>query len=193
MKRIAIALVAAAAVVPLVALGTSTALGSVRPASSYGCVEGDSGYCGSQYFPLLGSGDLVMSVKPGAKIKNGTPIVVEPQSDSQMQDFDTRNYNGVGNSKSFEFAPAGHVSGFCVADHTGQTGEGLELVTCNFGPGQTFTPNQDPNDSDVYAWVSGRDSQNVITDPGDGGRGTRLRMELNGTYDDQELEWTSTV
>ena len=114
-------------------------------------------------------------------------------SDSQMQDFDTRNYNGVGNSKSFEFAPAGHVSGFCVADHTGQTGEGLELVTCNFGPGQTFTPNQDPNDSDVYAWVSGRDSQNVITDPGDGGRGTRLRMELNGTYDDQELEWTSTV
>jgi len=41
--------------------------------------------------------------------------------------------------------------------------------------------------------VSGRDSQNVITDPGDGGRGTRLRMELNGTYDDQELEWTSTV
>jgi hypothetical protein len=177
----------------LVISGALAAQASAKPDSSFGCVNNSFGYCGSQQFALIGAGDLVFSVQPGVKIQAGkTAVVVEPQSDSQLQDFWQENYNGVGDSKVFEYAPNGRRSGLCIADSSNKLNHPLVLNPCNYGVGQTFYPTADPLDSSVYSWSSLR-GNGVISDPGNGGPGTQLKEVLFGNYDSQNVEFVSST
>jgi hypothetical protein len=189
-KRLTLA-VATLATAGLCMAGAATAANAATPASSYGCVNHEFGYCGTQQFALIGSGDLVMAVAPGTVVPGVTKIVVEPRSDSPSQDFYTENYNGIGNSKVFEYAPNGRRSGLCVADSNASVGHGLVLNPCNYGVGQTFYPTQDPNNSSEYSWNSGRSTTLVIADNGNGGPGNQLKMEIYGGFDSQEMNFLS--
>jgi hypothetical protein len=177
----------------VLSLGVSAASASVKPDSSYGCVNNGPGYCGSQQFSLIGAGDLVFSVKPGSAIIAGkTAVVVEPSSDSPLQDFWQQNYNGVGNSKVFEYAPNGRRDGLCIADSNNKANHPLVLNTCNYGVGQTFYPTVDPLDGSVYSWNNLR-GNGVISDPGNGGPGTQLEEVLFGNYDSQNVAFVSST
>ena len=179
----------AAAALALTGAGAASAsVPHFVPASSYGCDNNTFGYCGDEEFTLLAAGDRVFAVSGAAKV--GAAVVVEDHSDSSSQDFWAENYNGLNNSKVFEYAPNGRRSGLCIANTRDAVNWKLRLNTCNFGPGQTFTPLEDPLDSSVYAWVGGRNSNLVITDPGDGGPGTQLEMSVYNNYDSQNTEWT---
>jgi hypothetical protein len=150
--------------------------GSFATATMAGAVTNrcaTSAYC---YVPEVHNTNLVMSAS-GNGAHNGTPIVVDPQnSRSSASDF----LAGLApfpvrpgdNAKLFEYAPTGHLSGFCVTEPRNHAD--LVLQYCNGSPNQAWvaTPT-----NGSYEWIN-EATGDAMTDPGHnshpGNAGTQL-------------------
>lgn len=193
--------VAAAAVLGPLTLGlgavaSAPASASVKPASSFACVNNTFGYCGDLSWPLEGAGDLVLSVPHATQ---NAQAVIAHQSDSPEQDILAVNENGLsgtgGPDKVFFVAPGGIRSGYCLAAVTPQVAYSLITVRkCNPGDGylfQTFTP-QALSDGDV-AWAPITAQGNVMQDRNDAGAGGVVNVGPFANFVRQDITWKSSV
>jgi hypothetical protein len=184
--------IAAAAIVPLLAIGgTSVASAGIKPAT-FGCQNYTSHYCGDQVLPATGITPLAMDVFQG-RPKVGNQVIVYPYSATDgAQDFIMRHFSGnPDNSKTFEYAPNGIGSGKCVSAPQVTAGTRLILRNCNEGPWQTFIPSG-PNRFGNYTWSVEAGTPNVvITDPASGGPRTQLALGYNTGSSYQEWAFTS--
>ena len=143
-----------------------------------------SDYC---YVPEVHNTHLIMSTS-GYGAHNGTPIVVQKQdSRSSAQDF----LAGLApfpvtpgdNAKLFEYAPKGHLSGFCVTEPRQHAS--LVLNYCNGSPDQAWVATQ-ANGS--YEWIN-EATGDAMTDPGHnnnpGNAGTQLTGKNPSGHADQ--------
>ena len=140
LKRAAAVLAAA----PLLALGfagaASAGVPHARPDSSYGCRNYDNGYCSSQEFQA--PANLVFSVLNGRARKNQPIIAWTYSTSDSRQDFDARNISGLtgtgGPAKTFQYAPHGQRSGYCIGDISTANNQKLVLRHCNGSGWQDF-------------------------------------------------------
>lgn len=169
--------------------GASTVL--VRPAASYGCTNNDAGYCGSLEFSAPAG--QVFNVYHGGQGARGQKITEWALSDAVNTDFYAQNYNGLSGSggpdKTFEYAPAGVRSGWCLSFPSTALGSGAVLRHCNEGIWQTFKPVY--VDGTFVAWKN-LASGYVITDPNydSNGAGQLIQTVYQGN-ENQQVEWVS--
>jgi hypothetical protein len=202
-RRIAAAAIVPAAVAALALSGAGAASASVAapvapahvaaaasngPDSSYGCRHYDYGYCSSQEFQA--PANLAFAVKAGIARKN-QPIITWTYSTSDSRlDFDARNISGLtgtgGPAKTFQYAPNGQRSGYCIGDISDADGQKLVLRHCNGSGWQDFIPTY--VDGNYVVWVNAN-SGKAITDPGFGGEGTQLTAQYVNGNDNQNVEW----
>jgi hypothetical protein len=189
MRNLIKAVVVAAASAPL-ALGLAAAApagATVVPAASFGCNTNDGGFCGS--FEFKAPADQVFNVFHGGQGARGQKITEWTASDAVNTDFYAVNENGLSGSggpdKTFEYAPNGHRSGWCISFPNTAQFTGAVLRHCNSSVWQTFKPLY--VDGTFVAWKN-LASGFVITDPGYASNGTRqlLQEAYLGTKNQQE-------
>ena len=188
------AAVAATAVAMLGGVGLTAASANVvpnakvTPNSSYGCRSYDNGYCSSQEFQA--PANLVFAVKNGTAKQNQPVIAWTYSSSNSRLDFDARNVSGLngsgGPAKTFQYAPNGQRSGYCIGDISNAAGQKLVLRHCNGSGWQDFIPTY--VDGNYVVWVNAN-SGKAITDPGYGGAGTQLTATWVSGNDNQNVEW----
>lgn len=181
--------VAGALAVSVAPASASTAL--VRPEASYGCVNNDGGYCGSLEFSAPAG--QVFNVYHGGQGARGQKITEWALSDAVNTDFYAQNYNGLSGSggpdKTFEYAPAGVRSGWCISFPSTAMGSGAVLRRCNEGIWQTFRPIY--VDGTFVAWKN-LASGYVITDPNYDSNGAgQLTQTVYTGSENQQAEWVS--
>ena len=160
---------------------------SVHPYSSYGCRSYDNGYCSSQVFEA--PANLAFAVKNGTARKNQPVIALTYSTSDSRLDFDARNISGLwgtgGPAKTFQYAPHGQRSGYCIGDISDAAGQKLVLRHCNGSGWQDFIPAASPDGVGVV-WVNAN-SGKAITDPGYGVAGTQLTATWVSGNDNQNV------
>lgn len=186
----AAAAVAVSAALALAGAGAASAsIRSAGPDSSYGCRTYDAGFCSSQEFEA--PANLAFAVLGGVAKRN-QPVIAwtYSKSDSRL-DFDARNISGLsgsgGPAKTFQYAPNGQRSGYCIGDISSKAGQKLVLRHCNGSGWQDFIPESSPDGFGVV-WVNANSGM-AITDPGFGGEGTQLVATYVNGADNQNVEW----
>jgi hypothetical protein len=175
-----------------VAAATAASAGNpgAKPNSSYGCRNYDNGYCSSQVFEA--PANLAFAVKNGVA-KQNQPVIAWTYSTSDSRlDFDARNISGLtgssgGPAVTFQYAPHGQRSGYCIGDISNAAGQKLVLRHCNGSGWQDFLPAASPDGVGVV-WVNAN-SGKAITDPGYGGAGTQLTATWVSGNDNQNVVW----
>jgi hypothetical protein len=177
-----------AATLCLAAIGfAGSASAKVVPAASFGCDNNTSFFCGSQEFAA--PADQVWNVFHGGQGARGQKITEWAASDAVNTDFYAQNENGLsgsgGKDKTFEYAPNGARSGWCVSFPNVAQFTGAVLRRCNGSVWQTFKPIY--VDGTFVAWKN-LASGFVVTDPGYASNGTRqlLQEAYLGTKNQQE-------
>ena len=159
----------------------------VTPNSSYGCRTYDGGYCSSQEFEA--PANLAFAVKNGTARKNQPVIALTYSTSDSRLDFDARNISGLwgtgGPAKTFQYAPHGQRSGYCIGDISDAAGQKLVLRHCNGSGWQDFIPAASPDGVGVV-WVNAN-SGKAITDPGYGVAGTQLTATWVSGNDNQNV------
>jgi hypothetical protein len=148
----------------------SFATATMAGATTSQCAQ--SAYC---YVPEVHNTDLVMSAS-GYGAHNGTPIVVDHQnSRSSASDFlaGRAPFPIPGNNaKLFEYAPKGHLTGFCVTEPRNHAA--LVLQYCDGSLNQAW--DAIPTNGS-FEWINEATSD-AMTDPGHnsnpGNAGTQL-------------------
>ena len=156
-------------------LGTA-GIGSVAAATMAGATTSHctaSAWC---YVPEVHNTHLTMSTS-GYGAHNGTPIVVQKQdSRSSAQDFLAglapfpTNYNG----KLFEYAPKGHLSGFCVTEPRNHAD--LVLRYCDGSANQAWDATSVGN---TFEWIN-EATGDAMTDPGHNNNPGKAGTQLTG-------------
>lgn len=121
--------------------GGAAALAPVAGASTacQNVTGSNAGYCG-QEVDVAGN---AFDVRYGGAWNNNEIIAYPNSSTDTAVDFIARQTTGNGNERTFEFAPGGKPSGYCVADTMGGVPggyyDGLYLRQCNNLKWQQFT------------------------------------------------------
>ena len=153
-----------------------------------GCSDYNDGYCGSQQ---LKYGHFDMDVYQ-QRATYGDKIILWTRSSSDpAQDFIAKNYNGINNDKTFEYAPNGVASGLCVSFPSTARGTGAVLRTCNQSAYQTFEP-VTTSDGDYVAWKN-LASGYVMEDGAYGNQGTQLDQWVYNGGDNQEFKFVENL
>jgi hypothetical protein len=187
--RIAGALLAGAALLS----GGAAAAVTAAPASAatthttatVGCDDYNDGYCGSQQLKF-GKFDLDVYQQKAAY---GNKVILWTRSSSDpAQDFVAKNYNGINNDKTFEYAPNGVPSGLCVSFPSTAKASKAVLRTCNQSAYQTFEPV--PMSGSYVAWKN-LASGYVMEDGAYGNQGTQLDQWVFNGGDNQAWKFVS--
>jgi hypothetical protein len=175
--------IAAAAVLALAAGGGAVAAATAAAANTTGCLAQTPDYCGSQLLDQ-GGHSYALDVYQ-QKAAYNQPVVIWNKSDTDpAQDWDVRapqnlSYydtipnpgNNDGSWKTFEYAPGGHDSGYCMAMPNDASngkdgpvsGQAVVLRPCNSSPWQVFIAT-DSDNTGAGSGVYWRSAANCVYD-----------------------------
>ncbi|HEY2264312.1 MAG TPA: hypothetical protein VGI96_16930 [Streptosporangiaceae bacterium] len=167
---------------------STAGIASVAAATMAGAVTShctSSAYC---YVPEVHGTNLVMSTS-GYGAHNGTPVVVEKQkSSSSSQDFlaGRAPFPIPGNNaKLFEYAPNGHLSGFCVTEPRNHASLVLQYCDGSLNQAWDYTPSGAAGE-----WVN-EATHDAMTDPGHNNNPGNAGTQLTGknAHGDADQLW----
>lgn len=200
-------LLAASAALAVAAGGGAVAAATAASANTTGCLSQTPDYCGSQLLDQ-GSGQFALDVYQ-QKAATNTPVIIWTRSQTDPgEDWDVHEPHNIayydtipnpgnndGTWKTFEYAPNGKDSGYCLAlpnDASGGTdgpvpGQAAVLRPCNDQPWQVFIATDSDNTgagSGVY-WRSAANC--VYNTPADA---LALTDTHRGGAGEQQQAWT---
>ena len=143
--RLSRRVIAAAGVLSTAGIATMAAA-TMAGATTSQCVSNGNGYC---YTQEVHSTKLVMAYA-GNYAHDGAPVVVEKQSNSSDADFlaGLAPFPTHSNAKIFEYAPKGHLSGFCVTE---AKNDKLVLNYCDGAANQAWDAT---TSGPAYEWIN---------------------------------------